>query len=80
MVVSAAKDINKKNKKPQILPPAIELNTFGKVTNTNPGPLSAATPKEKQDGKIIKPAIKATKVSKIQTFKLSCVKRCSFPI
>ena len=57
MVVTAAKDMNRKNRKPHNLPPDMALNTFGSVTNTRPGPLSAATLKEKQEGNIIRPCL-----------------------
>ena len=80
MVVTAAKDMNRKNRKPHNLPPDMALNTFGSVTNTRPGPLSAATLKEKQEGNIIRPAIKATQVSRMQTLRLSPSKERSFPI
>lgn len=38
MVEKAAKDINRKNSVPQILPPAIWLNTLGKVMKIRDGP------------------------------------------
>lgn len=38
IVENAANDMNRKNRAPQILPPAISRNTFGSVTNTSPGP------------------------------------------
>lgn len=38
MVEKAAKDINRKNSVPQILPPAIWLNTLGRVINIRDGP------------------------------------------
>ena len=40
----AAKDINRKKKKPQIRPPAMALNTFGRVIKIKLGPLPASTP------------------------------------
>lgn len=44
IVVRAAKVINRKNIAPQILPPAIWLNTLGRVTNTSPGPSPGSMP------------------------------------
>ena len=38
MVEKAAKDINRKNSVPQILPPAIWLNTLGRVIKIRDGP------------------------------------------
>ena len=38
MVEKAAKDMNRKNSVPQILPPAIWLNTLGKVMKIRDGP------------------------------------------
>ncbi|CDB62494.1 unknown [Clostridium clostridioforme CAG:132] len=38
MVEKAAKDINRKNSVPQILPPAIWLNTLGRVMKIRDGP------------------------------------------
>ena len=38
IVENAANDMNRKNRAPQILQPAISRNTFGSVTNTSPGP------------------------------------------
>ena len=38
MVEKAAKDINRKNSVPQILPPAIWLNTLGRVMKIKDGP------------------------------------------
>ena len=63
IVESAANDINTKNKNPHTLPPAILLNTFGRVINNNEGPLSGLTPYEKHAGIMINPAIRATNVS-----------------
>ena len=38
MVENAAKDINRKNRVPHILPPAIWLNTLGRVIKIRDGP------------------------------------------
>ena len=54
-VENAAKLINKKNSEPHNLPPAIALNTFGKVIKINAGPESAGIPNAEVDGKIINP-------------------------
>ena len=55
--------MNKKNKDAQILPPVIFEKIFGSVMNNNDGPCPTETPYEKHAGKIIKPAVIATKVS-----------------
>ena len=80
IVERAAKFIKTKNKVPQIWPFSITLKIFGSVTKTNPGPLPASTPKDIQAGKIINPAIVATKVSSAKTRNPSPVKECSLPI
>ena len=49
IVEKHAKVINKKNSVPQILPPAIFTNTFGKVMNMSAGPWSGSTPYEKNN-------------------------------
>ena len=71
MVESAAKDINRKNKLPQILPPAIFANTVGRVTKIKLGPESGVIPYVKQAGKIISPEETATNVSRQAIFTLS---------
>ena len=38
MVENAAKDMNRKNMVPHILPPAMWLNTFGRVMKIKDGP------------------------------------------
>ena len=76
-VESEAKDINKKNKAPHICPPAIKTNTLGKVIKIKLGPLSGLIPNEKHAGKIINPAIIATKVSSTATFVASFKSVCS---
>ena len=80
IVVKAAKVINRKNSAPHIRPPGMELKIFGKVTNTSLGPLPTSTLNAEQAGKMIKPAIKATKVSKRVIWQASPVKLRSFPI
>ena len=72
-----ANDINKKKSEPQILPPVIETKTLGNVIKIKLGPLSGLIPKEKHAGKIINPAIIATKVSNSATFNDSFNKVCS---
>ena len=64
LICNKAKNIKRKNRLPQNLPPPITLNILGSVINSRLGPLSGFTPKLKQAGKIIKPAIKATTVSR----------------
>ena len=63
-VVIAAKLMKIKNKEPHSLPHGSTLNMFGRVTNTKPGPEPASMPNAALAGKIIKPAIKAARVSK----------------
>ena len=79
-VDSAAKDINRKNKAPQSLPPAIWLNTFGSVINTSPGPAPGSTPNAKHAGMMINPAINATNVSRIRILTLSPASVHSLPM
>ena len=79
-VDSAAKDINRKNRAPQSLPPAIWLNTFGRVMNTSPGPAPGSTLNAKHAGMMIRPAISATNVSRIRILILSPARVHSFPI
>ena len=78
IVDKEAKTIKIKNVMPQSCDSGIELNIFGSVINTRLGPLSGLTPNEKQAGKIIKPDIIATKVSRIVMFMLSPNKLRSF--
>ena len=66
-VEKAAQDINKKNRLPQIRPPIMEINTFGSVMKIRLGPLSGLTPNAKHAGKMIRPAVIATKVSSTAT-------------
>ena len=56
----AAKDMNTKNREPQKRPKGILLKMFGRVTNTRPGPEPGLTPKAKQAGKMMRPAMSAT--------------------
>ena len=80
IVEKQANVIKRKNSVPQILPPAIFTNTFGKVMNMSAGPWSGSTPYEKHAGKIISPAIIATKVSSAQIFTDSPGRVSSFDI
>ena len=66
MVDRAAKLMKMKNRVPKMRPPAIWLKILGRVTNTSPGPSPGFTLKAKQAGKMIKPANRATRVSKRQ--------------
>ena len=65
-VEKLAKVMNRKNRAPHTRPPAILANTLGRVTKISCGPESGCTPKEKQAGKMMSPADRATKVSRIQ--------------
>ena len=77
MVDSAAKDIKMKKQVPHTLPPAMLLNTFGKVINSRDGPASGCTPYAKHAGIMINPAINATNVSRITIFFASPGMECS---
>ena len=63
----AAKLIKTKNNPPQSLPNGILLKIFGNVIKIRLGPLLTSTPKAEQAGKIIKPEVNATNVSKTAT-------------
>ena len=67
--VIAARNTIKKNAVPIIVPPGIESNTLGSVTNISPGPcpsaLSSPPEKAKTAGIIIRPARNAIPVSNI---------------
>ena len=80
IVENAANDMNRKNRAPQILPPAISRNTFGSVTNTSHGPCPGFTSNAKQDGNMIRPATSATTVSRTVMLIASPVNLLSFPI
>ena len=79
-VDTAANDINRKNSDPTSLPPAILLNTFGSVTKISFGPWPGSILNAKHAGKMIRPAIKATKVSRIVTEIASPIRLRSLPI
>jgi len=66
-VESAANDMNRKKSAPQSCPSHICEKTLGKVTNTRPGPLPGSTPKAKQTGKMMRPAMSAMTVSSTPT-------------
>ncbi len=51
---------------PQMRPPAMFTKMLGRVTKMSPGPAPGSTPKEKQAGKMMMPAMMATKVSRPQ--------------
>ena len=70
-VVKLAKVMNRKNSAPHSRPPAIPANTLGSVMKIRLGPLSGLTPNVKQAGKMISPALMATKVSSTQMRALS---------
>ena len=75
-VEKLAKIMNRKNSAPQKRPPAMLTNTCGRVTNISDGPCSGDTPNEKQAGKMIVPAMSATKVSSAQMRAASPVSVC----
>ena len=79
-VDSAAKLMNTKNSAPHTRPPAMPPKILGSVTNTRPGPCPGLTPKEKQAGKMIRPAISATKVSSSVMLTLSLSSVRSLPM
>ena len=66
-VESAENIINRKNSVPQRRPPAMWLNTVAMVSKSRLGPAFTSTPKVKQAGKIMRPAVTATKVSNMMT-------------
>ena len=70
-VEKAANAMNTKNRLPHRRPSAMWLKIFGSVTKIRFGPLSGATPKAKHAGKIIRPAVNATNVSRIATLTAS---------
>ena len=76
----AAKDMNTKNKAPHTRPMGISLKTLGRVMKMRLGPESAATSKAKQAGKIMRPAVKATKVSSTPTRRASPPRVYSLPM
>ena len=75
-----AKIMNRKNSAPQKRPPAMLTNTFGSVWKINAGPLSVSMPKEKQAGKMMTPAIRATNVSSAQMRTASPGRECESDI
>ena len=75
-----AKIMNRKNSAPQKRPPAMLTNTFGSVWKINAGPLPVSMPKEKQAGKMMTPAIRATNVSSAQMCTASPGRECESDI
>ena len=65
-VESAAKLMNRKKSEPHSWPRGICSNTEGSVMNTSDGPASGLTPNARQAGKMMRPAMRATKVSRPQ--------------
>ena len=61
----AAKDRNTKNRAPHSRPRGISLKMLGRVMKIRDAPWLGATPKAEQAGKMIRPATKATKVSRM---------------
>ena len=62
-VDSAAKLMNRKNSVHHSWPKGIMSKTAGRVMKTRLGPAPGSTPKAKQLGKMIRPAMRATRVS-----------------
>ena len=60
-----AKVMNRKKSPPQSCPIGILMKIFGSATKIRDGPSAGATPKAKQAGKMMRPAMMATKVSRI---------------
>ena len=79
-VEKLAKIMNRKNSVPQRRPPAMFVKTFGSVRKMSAGPSFGSTPKEKHAGKMIVPAISATKVSSTQMRTASPGSVCSSDI
>ena len=79
-VVIAARVMKRKKRNPQHLPPPISEKMFGRLRKISPGPEPGLIPKEKQIGKIISPAVRATNVSSTMMNTLSLLRECSFPI
>jgi len=79
-VESAAKLMNRKNNEPHSWPSGICSKTLGNVTNTSAGPCPASTPNDMQAGKMMRPAMSATKVSRPHTRSASPVSERSLPI
>ena len=62
-VLSAAKLMKRKKSVHHSCPRGICSKTLGSVMNTRPGPLPGSTPKAKHAGKMMRPAMRATRVS-----------------
>ena len=73
-VEKLAKVMNRKNRDPQRRPPAIFRKTLGRIMKISAGPCPGSTSKAKQAGKMIRPAIRATKVSSRQMRTASLVR------
>ena len=67
MVERAAKLMNTKNSEHHNWPSGICSKTLGNVTKTKPGPEPGSTPKAKHAGKMMRPAMRATNVSRAPT-------------
>ena len=80
MVERAAKDMKTKKSAPNTRPPGISLKILGRVTKTRPGPCAESTPNAEQAGKMIRPAISATKVSSSVMLIDSPVRERSLPM
>ncbi len=74
----AAKVMKTKNRVPHSRPMGMLLNTLGRVTKIRPGPAPTSTPWVKQAGKMMRPAVSATKVSRPTMMADSEVRERSF--
>ena len=76
-VEKLANTMKRKNSVPQNRPPPMFTNTWGRVIKIREGPWPGSTPKVKQAGKMMVPAIRATKVSRAQMRTASPGRVCS---
>ena len=79
-VENAANAMNTKNRLPHRRPPAMWLKMLGRVTKMRFGPLSGDTSNAKHAGKMIRPAVNATKVSSTATLTASPMSARPLPI
>ena len=79
-VDTAAKNRNTKNSPPHSRPIGMWLKMLGRVMKIKACPSPGDTPKAKQAGKMIRPEVKATKVSSTPMRRASPASRCSLPI
>ena len=79
-VENAANAMNTKNRLPHKRPIGMWLKILGRVTKIRFGPLSGETPNAKHAGKMIKPAVNATNVSRMATLTASPMSARPLPI